>query len=119
MKLPCFGAWLFPIDINGDGYSEFYCSEGEYEGWLFDQHGNKIKKLEGMQVKNGQILKKFECEQLMLADSNGIVRVYGDGEPEVSEIFKKRHSYKGYHDVQQRLMASGYNHYRSNISCGI
>lgn len=119
MKLPCFGAWLFPIDINGDGYSEFYCSEGEDEGWLFDQNGNKIKKLEGMQVKNGQILKKFECEQLMLADSNGIVRVYGDAEPKTSEIFKKRHSYKGYHAFQQRLMASGYNHYRSNISCGI
>ena len=119
LKLPCFGSWLIPIDINGDGFSEFYCSEGEYEGWLFDQHGEKIIKLEGMQVKNGVIIKEYPCEQLMLAGKDGIVRVYGDREAKGSEIFNFRHTYKGYHAFNQHLMASGYNHYRSNISCGI
>ncbi|MCI9144127.1 MAG: hypothetical protein HFH87_16165 [Lachnospiraceae bacterium] len=119
MKFPCYGSWLFPIDINGDGYSEFFCCEGELAGWLLDRHGEKIKKLEGMQVKNGRILKQFACEQMMLTDEKGIVRVYGDAEAEPGELFRKRHDYKGYHAFQQRLMASGYNHYRSNISCGI
>lgn len=119
MKLPMLGSWMFPIDINGDGYSEFFCCQGEDKGWLFDQHGNKIAKLEGTQVRNGVILKKYACEQMMLKDENGIVRVYGDREAKPGELFRKRHEYKGYHAFQQRLMASGYNSERSNISCGI
>lgn len=119
VDFPCAGHLLIPVDINGDGISEFYCSGGEYGGWLIDWRGNKLAKIDGMQVKNGYMLKQIPCEQLMVADENGTVRIFGDADAKGSGIFKKRHEYKGYLKFMDKMMATGYNHYRSNISCGI
>ena len=44
-KIPCKGSLVFPIDINGDGFSEFFCFEGEYKGYIFDQEGRKIAQI--------------------------------------------------------------------------
>ncbi|MBE7044824.1 MAG: hypothetical protein E7397_04790 [Ruminococcaceae bacterium] len=110
---------LCPIDLNGDGFSEFYCIKGDEIGMVFDVHGNPVTKIEGQMVKNGQLLKKYPCEQIMVIDEKGIVRIYADTDAKGSEIFRMRHAYKNYHDRNQKLMASGYNCYRSNISCGI
>ncbi len=125
-SLPCKGSKVVPVDINGDGYSEFFCAEGDDIGWFFDSDGNKLFKIkesfeprEGVQVKNGWILKDYPCEQVMIACEDGKVRIYGDTEAKGSEIFNFRQTYKGYHAFAQKLMATGYNHYRSNVSCGI
>ena len=125
-NIPCKGSSVVPIDINGDGYSEFFCAEGDDIGWFFDSEGNKLYKIndefeprEGVQVKNGWILKDYPCEQVMIACKDGKVRIYGDTEASGSEIFSFRQTYKGYHAFAQKLMATGYNHYRSNVPCGI
>ena len=123
--IPFKGADVFPIDINGDGYSEFFCYEGENKGWILDSNGNKIFKIsEDFEShvhahKNGYILDEYKCEQLMLSGKDGIVRIYGDTNAKGSEIFNYRHNYKGYHKACQKLMASGYNNVLANSTCGI
>lgn len=119
VDFPCLGSQLIPLDINGDGISEFYCSGGEHAGELIDQHGNVLAKIPGMQVKNGHMLKSVKGEQLMVIDDNGIVRLFGDAEALGSGLFVKRHNYMNYLAFMDKLMATGYNHYRSNITCGI
>ena len=125
-KIPCKGSLVFPIDINGDGFSEFFCFEGEYKGYIFDQEGRKIAQInddfeegEGAQIKNGFILKEYKCEQLMIACKDGFIRIYGDKKAKGSDIFDFRHSYKGYHDHAQTLTSSEYNHLYANLTCGI
>lgn len=108
-----------PLDINGDGYSEFLCTGGACCGCVYNFKGELIGKIEGKMVKNGIILSQYPCDQIMTFDQHGVVRVYGDKDAEPGELFKKRHEYKGFHSLCQRLMASGYNNYKSNMSCCI
>ncbi len=119
INFPCLGSDLIPIDINGDGISEFYCNEGVHAGELMDQYGKILAKIDGMQVKNGYMLKDIMGEQLMVCDSNGIISIYADIEAKGSDFFRKRHEYKNYLAFMDKLMATGYNHYRSNVTCGI
>lgn len=126
INFPCKGSLVFPIDINGDGFSEFYCFDGEYNGCIFDKNGEIIahvqpenEKCSVKHIKNGHILKDYKCEQLMLFYDDGSVKIYGDNSPKGSEIFNLRHSYKGYHNHAQTLTATGYNFSYADITCGI
>lgn len=119
MNFVCLGSQMIPIDVNGDGISEFYVSGGEHKGEIIDQYGNTIAKIDGEQVKNGYMLKKFHGEQLMVLDPSGVVRIFGDTDAVGEGLFLKRHGYKNYLAFMDKLMATGYNHYRSNITCGI
>lgn len=119
MKFKCLGSQMIPLDINGDGISEFYINGGEHRGELIDQFGNVLAKLDGESVKNGHMIKSIPGEQLMVIDDKGTVRVFGDSEAAGTGLFAKRHSYKNYLAFMDKLMATGYNHYRSNITCGI
>ncbi len=117
IKLPVPGWKLTPLDINGDGYSEFYEQE---KGVFLDRFGNEVAKLEkGKQVRNGKIFNEYAGEQIMLYDDQGMVSVYADLDAVESDYFKKRHAYKNYLFNIQHLMASGYNHHESKMTAGI
>jgi len=121
LDFPFDGSDAMPIDINGDGISEFFCMRGEYAGTLFDQYGNVLFRMEGEfgAPRGGRILSEILCEQIILILENGKVQIFADTEAVGSEIFKFKNTYKGYHDFAEKLMATGYNRIFCDSMCGI
>ena len=125
LDLPFKGYDAMPVDINGDGISEFYCGNGEYAGCFFDQYGNMLfdtgTAAEGVAVesRSGRIFKDIPCEQIIVHCSNGKVKVFADTEAKGSKLFNFKHTYKGYHDFAEKLMTTGYNKVCSDSMCGI
>ncbi len=119
--LPFQGYDAMPIDINGDGFSEFFCMSGEHAGSIFDRHGNLLFKIDGefKYPRSARLISEVPCEQLIIKDNRGHVQIYGDDESRGSKIFNYKHEYKGYHDFCERLMLSGYNRILSHSMCCI
>lgn len=121
VDLPFKGYDAMPVDINGDGISEFFCHDGEYKGWIFDQFGNKLFKVDGEfnLPRSGRLFPEYLCEQLIIKGKDGVVRVFADVDSKGSKFFDIKHTYKGYHEFCERLMVTGYNKVLSDSMCGI
>ncbi len=100
---PCSLASLWPIDINGDGYHEFYG-----KGKLYDCEGNLLADMGESQilVKLGKML-GLKGEQLLIPRTRHI-ELWGDDEAVESERFLLRHS-RGFHSHMTKLTGAGYN----------
>ena len=120
LDLPFLGCDAMPVDINGDGISEFFCMRGDDAGTMFDQYGNVIFKIDEFGSTRGtRLLRELPCEQLLIMRKDGKVQIYADTDAVGSELFEFKNTYKGYHDFAERLMASGYNKVWSDSLCGI
>ncbi len=105
--IPYPGEQLYPIDINGDGYSEFYVLGGERRGEFIDRFGNPLGKFGGGNIGSGKLL-HVGGQQMMLSDgANGKVRIVGDDEAVDGPGAK----YESYNRFAQHLMGSGYNYF--------
>jgi hypothetical protein len=120
LDVPFKGYDAMPLDINGDGISEFFCRSGEYAGCFFDQQGKMFFRIEEILTARGaRILPEIPCEQLLVLLKSGKVKIFADTTAKESKLFEFKHSYKGYHNFCERLMASGYNKLGSDSLCGI
>ena len=126
VSLPCKGTEVCPLDIDGDGYHEFYVTEGEYRGCILNRFGEIIARLPGdgkdyidYTIRIGKI-NRSPGEQLMICKEkdNTKVYVFGDADAAEGDIMKKRYEMP-YLTFMQKLMASGYNCAGSQGSCGV
>ncbi len=111
IKYPFNGKQVWPIDINGDGYSEFVKSNE-----IYDCEGNKLADLPGGVFRFGKMT-DAPGEHLMLVNGTTI-EIWADADAVESPEFKKRYELP-YHTFMQKLMASGYNAEGTQIVCGI
>lgn len=105
--LPYPGNQVLPIDLDGDGYHEFFIREGERKGEFMDRFGNSLGFGPGSSsvIRAGKILDR-PGHQIMLGNgSKGFVGIYGDAEAKGGPGDK----YAAYHKAMQHMMASGYN----------
>ncbi|MBR4429106.1 MAG: hypothetical protein IKS78_07090 [Clostridia bacterium] len=109
-ELPFPAGEASPIDVNGDGYSEFI-----YGSKVFDRFGKYLGEFRGGKVRAGRILEEYPGEQIMTLE-NGTVRIYADLDAEDSDIMKMRLE-RGFPLFLQKLTASGYNAYNALASC--
>ena len=120
---PYPGSHYMPIDFNGDGYHEFYSSDGlfnEKTGYIRDRFGKFIAFVGGTArlVRSGKII-DHPGEQLMLYyPDERKVRVWGDADAVESEYFKKKFAHP-YHTRMQHFMGAGYNHIYSRVTCAM
>lgn len=123
--MPCAGTEMYPVDLDGDGYHEFYVFTGALKGAILDRKGRIIARLpdeperyaEGT-VRMGRLL-PHAGEQLMIAERDGTcVYIYGDAEACDGPIMQKRYAMP-YLTFMQKLMSSGYNCVGSQGSCGV
>ena len=98
LDLPFLGCDAMPVDINGDGISEFFCMRGDDAGTMFDQYGNVIFKIDEFGSTRGtRLLRELPCEQLLIMRKDGKVQIYADTDAVGSELFEFKNTYKGYH----------------------
>lgn len=110
---PYRGSDFFPIDVNGDGYHEFFGG-----GVFVDQSGKVLGRVGGFQVKSGKMF-GFAGEQVMqFYPLERKVRIWGDSDAEDSDILKARHAVP-FHNLMQHLTGTGYNHINGVISCAL
>jgi hypothetical protein len=120
---PYPGSYYMPIDFNGDGYHEFYASDGlfnEGTGYIRDRFGNFIAYVGGTArlVRSGKII-DHPGEQLMVYyPDERKVRVWGDVDAVECDYFKKKFSHP-YHTEMQHFMGAGYNHIYSRVTCAM
>ncbi len=92
-----------PVDINGDGYHEFYAN-----GVIYDDQGNVLYRIGGSKVN---LTKYFDYpgEQILAwYPGESKVRLWGDADAVDSEYFKKRYE-SGFFARMNRLTGAGYN----------
>ncbi|MGI6690979.1 MAG: hypothetical protein ACOX63_09140 [Christensenellales bacterium] len=125
--LPGKGADYMPLDFDGDGYHEFFCKSDElaggskpvYPGWVIDRFGNKLSFVGGEQVRSGKIFNDIPGDQMMqFYGEEGVVRVWGCPDTVESDVYKDRHS-TPFHQFNQHLMGTGYNHINAVLSCSM
>ena len=123
-KLPYPGNDMFPLDINGDGYSEYFVVCPEARGDILDVEGNKIGHIESPcinfdgAIRFGKIL-DMPGEHIMASSTDGrSIEIWADLDAVDGEIMKKRYSLP-YLNFMQKLMATGYNWVGSQTNCGI
>lgn len=124
-QLPCPGTEVYPVDLDGDGYHEFYCFTGPLKGTILNRHGQEIARLPGDPeayrdgtVRMGKLL-QHPGEQLMVPQKGGsLVYIIGDADAQDSPLLQRRYTLP-YLSFMQRLMASGYNCVGSQGSCGV
>ncbi len=116
-QLPCYGREADPIDINGDGYSEFIVQGGEHHGDILDRFGKKICNIGCGCMRMGKII-DHPGEQLMVYRGDGLVEILGDADAVDGDIIKHRYSTPYLH-FMQKMMATGYNAEGAHISCGM
>jgi len=110
------GNQLIPVDINGDGYSEFIIRGGDYpekvnEGDIIDRNGKLLGHLEGKIMTFGKLIPGMYGQQIMMSENeNGIVRIYADE----AAVPGPSDRYPEYHENMQHMMASGYNEINAN-----
>lgn len=114
--LPFPGYQVMPVDFDGDGYHEFFGTEGELAGKCFDRFGKKLAEPgEGIMVRSGKVLDR-PGQQIMIGfGEKGTVCVFGDE----AAVPGPCDTYASYHRFMQHLMGSGYNHINSVQSCGM
>lgn len=101
---PCPLAHLFPLDINGDGYHEFF-----YDGKIYDCEGNLLADLGKVQMIN--IFRAFglKGEQFFVRRSQEkCIELWADDEAVDSERLLARHA-RGFHAHMKKLTGAGYN----------
>lgn len=111
IKYPFEGNQVWPIDINGDGYSEFIKGHE-----IYDCDGNKVAEVPGWAFRFGK-LSDAPGEQIMIVNGTA-AEIWADADAVECAEFKKRYELP-YLTFMQKLMASGYNAEGSQISCGI
>ena len=104
-SLPAELCYCYPLDINGDGYHEFYC-----KGKIYDCEGNLLAELKGdYEIHTGTKILDIPGEQAVLINKDeNTVEIWGDDETKESEVFQKRHS-RGFHEHMKKLTGAGYN----------
>lgn len=115
-SLPCKGYECVPVDLDGDGYHEFYVHRGELAGTVLDRFGKEIGKLSGWPVRIGKIA-EASGEQIMLTNGDEVM-LWGDKDAVESPLFKRRYE-TPYLTFMQKLMATGYNAEGSQVACGV
>ena len=105
---------VYPLDINGDGYHEFYANNA-----IYDSEGNLLADL-GQNVILLKAAKTLDLagEQLLLRrDGQNVVEIWGDDEAQESDRFLARHA-RGFHAHMAKLSGAGYNH-GATVSCAM
>jgi len=102
--LPSYeGEEISPIDVNGDGYSEFVVIK---TGEIIDRFEKHVDQVEGKFMFYGKLVEGYNGQQIITSDSeNGVVWIYAD-EDAVEGPCEK---HPEYHALMQHMMASGYN----------
>ena len=116
--LPFRGDEGLPIDLNGDGQHEFYFTEGEREGFVFDAKGNNLGFIGGHTIRSGKVIDHPGETVMVYYPEEGKVRIWGDADAVENEYTKERFSHP-YHFRMQHFMGTGYNHIRGHVSCGM
>ena len=117
--LPFTGHEFMPVDFDGDGYHEFYGTQGSGKGYVVDRAGKQHGFIGGDGVVRSGKIMKWSGELLMVFyEDEGKVRIWGDTDAVESEYCKKRFS-NSYHERMQHFMGTGYNHGSSHITCGM
>ncbi len=96
---------LHPLDINGDGYHEFF-----NKGIIYDCEGQVIADMGSATtfVNAGKIL-GLPGEQIMVfARGSNAVELWGDDEAVDSPILQRRHA-NGFHELMLKQGTAGYN----------
>ena len=92
--------YLWPLDINGDGYDEFIV-----ENDVVDRFNNKIGSFDGRIYTVGHILPELPAMQILALDRpNQKVYIFAD-----DEAINKPDKYAAYHRNMQSMMACSSN----------
>lgn len=121
-KLPYPGYRVFPLDLNGDGYHEFFVVDEAAKGEILDCEGKKIGHIHGDKINfDGAIrfgkMMDMPGEHVMVANGN-FIEIWADLDAVDGEVMQRRYQ-RPYLNFMQKLMASGYNSVGSQISCGV
>lgn len=96
---------IIPIDVNGDGYHEFFG-----DGKIYDCEGKVLIDLgeDAVAVKHTKMLGLSGEQILIRRKGESVIELWGDDEAVESERFCKRHS-RGFHSHMNKLTGAGYN----------
>lgn len=108
--LPVPGQTVVPVDINGDGYSEFFVVKGDRAGEFMDRFGRPLGTFGGRLVTTGKVLDLPGQQALLAYGDQGRAVVVGDDEAVDGPGAK----YRGYNRFMQHLMGSGYNSFNAH-----
>ncbi|MBP3323570.1 MAG: hypothetical protein J6M16_05195, partial [Clostridia bacterium] len=115
--LPYPGYHVHPIDINGDGYHEFYVMEEGKVGDIIDCEGNTIAHIDSDHyIRFGKMV-DLPGEHIMVKNGD-TVEIWADTDAVDGEVMKRRYK-RPYLRFMQKLMATGYNSVGTEISCGM
>lgn len=120
---------LIPLDFDGDGYHEFFVknderstnpkTENSKRGRVIDRFGNDCGYIGGKQVRSGKIFQDIPGDQIMqFYPKERVVRVWGCPDAVESDVYKARHA-SPFHERNQHMMGTGYNHINGVISCAM
>ena len=116
-NLPYPAYHVHPIDINGDGYHEFYVMEEGHVGDIIDINGNKLAHIESdSYIRFGKIV-DLPGEHIMVKNGD-TVEIWADKDAVDGEIMQRRYK-RPYLKFMQKLMATGYNSVGTEITCGM
>ncbi len=112
-SFPCPIASSFPLDINGDGYHEFY-----YRGTVYDCEGKVLAETGCGNTAHIVKLSGLAGEQMLVirGDKMG-VELWGDDEAVDSEPLKARYA-RGFHRHMAKLRGAGYN-FMPTVTCSM
>ena len=113
------GDKLYPVDLNGDGYHEFFVGEGEERsGDILDREGKPVDHLPVGCIRIGKMT-DHPGEQIMgVGKDRRSVEIWGDADAADGAIMKMRYL-EPYLHFMQKLMATGYNSVGSQAACGM
>ena len=96
---------IIPIDVNGDGYHEFFGG-----GKIYDCEGKVLIDLgEGVATIKYTKMLGLRGEQLLIRrNGESVIELWGDDEAVESRRFLKRHA-RGFHSHMNKLTGAGYN----------
>ncbi len=99
-----------PVDLNGDGYHEFACAQGEQsDRKVYAFSGNVIGYLgENAFIAMASKFMDLPGEQLLCYYPDGRIRIWADRNARDSRIAIHRYN-SPYYKIAQSLTATGYN----------
>ncbi len=104
------GEMVMPVDINGDGYSEFFVTKGDRRGDVMDRFGETLAHFDGNLITIGKILDLPGQQAMLGIRDQGKVIVVGDDEAVDGPGAK----YRDYNRFMQHMMGSGYNSFNAH-----